>query len=206
LQQRSGHRTQFSANDTPRRFTIVATSSYGTASFSMTNTSAGVAATVTATGGSKQSATVGATYANALTAKVTDSAGQSVQGAPVTFTLASGSKGADATFSGGGPSTNATTNSSGLATSPPLTANTTAGSFSATAATPGVTTPASYTLTNKTNVPASITAGAGGSDRADVGYLPDPAGGHRDRREQQPGPRRSGHVHRTRQRGERHLF
>jgi hypothetical protein len=94
-----------------------------------------------------------------------------------------------------------------VATSPPLTANSIAGSFSATAAIPGVTTPASYTLTNKANVPASITAGARRfTDRADVAHLPDPAGGHRDRREQQPGPRRSGHVHRTRQRGERHLF
>jgi hypothetical protein len=109
---------QFSANDTPGSYTIVATSSYGTASFSMTNTAAGVAATVTATGGSNQSATVGATYANALTAKVAESAGQPVQGAPVTFTIASGSKGAGATFGGSGPSTNATTNSSGVATSP----------------------------------------------------------------------------------------
>ncbi len=63
------------------------------------------------------------------------------------------------------PSTNATTNSSGVAPSPPLTANTTAGSFSATAGAPGVT-PASYTLTNKANGPASISAGAGASQTA----------------------------------------
>ena len=75
-------------------YTIVATSSSFNASLSMTDTSAGLATSVIAISGANQSSTVGATDANVLTAKVTDSAGHPVEGAPVTFTLASGPKGA----------------------------------------------------------------------------------------------------------------
>jgi hypothetical protein len=80
-----------------------------------------------------------------LQALVKDSGGNVVANASVTFTAPS--TGASGTFSNGTTSYTTTTNSSGIATSP-LTANSTAGSYSVTAAVTGVPTPATFSLTN----------------------------------------------------------
>lgn len=112
--------------------------------------------------GSSQNATVNTGFAAPLVALVTDSAGNPLQGASVTFT-APGS-GASAGFAS---SATVTTNASGLATSPALTANTVAGSYSVNAATPGVATPATFSLGNTpgaathfaVNIPANSVAG-----------------------------------------------
>ena len=86
-------------------------------------------------------------YAQPLQARVTDAAGNPVQGAIVSFSFVPGTTGAGASFLGGGQAT-ATTDSNGLATSPPLQANGSPGRFTAVASTGGVTTVATYNLDN----------------------------------------------------------
>src|SRR5580700_5526470 len=81
------------------------------------------AASIAATSGTPQSATINTAFAAPLVATVKDSGGNPVAGATVTFT-APGS-GASGTFAGG--VNTATTNASGVATSTTFTANGTAG-------------------------------------------------------------------------------
>src|SRR5438046_4398661 len=92
------------------------------ANFSLTNT-AGAAASITATSGTPQSATINTAFAAPLVATVKDAGGNPVAGVTVTFT-APGS-GASGSFAGGEDS--ATTNGSGVVTSATCTANNVAG-------------------------------------------------------------------------------
>ena len=101
--------------------------------------------TIAATGGTPQTATVGAAFAAPLVATVTKG-GTPVSGAVVTF--AAPATGASGTFAGG--VNTATTDASGVATSAAFTANGTAGAYKVTATVPGVSTPASFSLTNAT--------------------------------------------------------
>lgn len=103
---------------------------------------AAAAASVTVVSGSNQSAVIGAAFASPLTVKVEDQYNNPVQGATVFFS-APGS-GAGASFS-----TPAATAADGT-TSVTATANGTAGptAYSVTASVAGVTTPASFMLTN----------------------------------------------------------
>src|SRR5262249_23273855 len=71
-----------------------------------------------------------------------------VQGATVTFSIATGTTGASASFLGGSAQTTATTKSDGQATSPPLVANASSGRFTAAASTTDLATPATFSLTN----------------------------------------------------------
>src|SRR5205085_438994 len=80
------------------------------ATFTLTNT-AGAAASVSATSGSRQSATVNTAFASALLVTVNDAFGNPVPGATVTF--AAPGSGASGTFSNGTATISATTNSSG---------------------------------------------------------------------------------------------
>ena len=121
------------------------------ASFSLTNL-AGAPASVTATAGTPQSATVSTGFATALQATVKDGSGNLLSGVSVTF--AAPGTGASATFGG---SATVTTNASGVATAPALTANGQSGSYTVTATVAGVTTPASFSLTNT----AATTGGSG---------------------------------------------
>ncbi len=107
--------------------------------------SSGVAASITATAGTLQSATEGTAFATALQATVQSSGGTAVSGVTVTFTAPD--SGASATFTGS-PTATAITNGSGVATAPALTANGTAGSYAVTASVPGVAAAASFSLTN----------------------------------------------------------
>ena len=159
----------FTADDVAGSYMVTASSPYGSLSFSLTNTAAGVPARVTAIAPARRSATVTRRYAQPLQVRVLDAAGAPVAGATVTFTLSTGTgtgtgagvgtgasssaavsacdAGASASFVGGaGAQASATTGSSGIATSPSLTAGTVAGSFVATA-----------------TAAASSGAGAGGS-------------------------------------------
>jgi hypothetical protein len=120
-------------------------------------------ASITATAGSPQSATVNTAFAMALQATVKNATNNPVSGVTVTFT-APGS-GASGTFGG---STAVTTNSSGVATAPALTANSVAGSYTVTASVSSVSTPASFSLTNNAGLPASIIATAGTPQSAKV--------------------------------------
>ena len=102
-------------------------------------------ASVQATGGTPQSATIGTAFGAGLQAKVTDASNNPLSGVTVTFT-APGS-GASATFAGSATAS-AVTNGSGIAVSPALTANSQAGSYVVSASVAGVASPASFNLTN----------------------------------------------------------
>ena len=113
------------------------------ANFSLTNT-AGTAASITATSGTPQSATINTAFAAPLVATVKDTGGNPVAGVTVTFSAPS--TGASGSFAGG--VNTAVTNANGVATSATFTANGTAGSYTVTATVAGVATPAKFVLTN----------------------------------------------------------
>jgi len=86
----------FTANDVAGSYTVTATSADGSVSFSMTNSAAGIPATVTPLSPVNQSATVQSHYAHPLSVRVLDANGNPVSGATVTFafgTTASGGSG-----------------------------------------------------------------------------------------------------------------
>jgi CSLREA domain-containing protein len=100
-------------------------------------------------------------FANALSATVTDTSGNAIGGASVTFTAPL--SGASGLFSNATNTTTATTNSSGVASAATFTANGTGGPYTVTASVAGVATPASFSLTNDyapaiTTNPTSIVA------------------------------------------------
>jgi protocatechuate 3,4-dioxygenase beta subunit len=138
----------FTANYTAGSYSVDAHSDYGTVELYLSNTATGLAASIAASGASSQEATVNSQYAQPLQAQVLDANGKPVQGATVTFAIATGPTGASATFLGGGAQTTATTRSDGLATSPPLVANSSPGHFSAAASTTDLATAATFSLTN----------------------------------------------------------
>jgi hypothetical protein len=164
--------TNFTANTIAGSYSVTASASgASSATFSLSNT-AGAAATITATKGSNQTQALGVAFGTDLEATVLDSDSNPVSGAVVTF-VAPGS-GASATFaaSGGfvsGDITTATTNASGVATSPTLTATTAIGTYTVTATVSGVTTPASFTLTNTVGAAGAVEASNGSSQYAIVG-------------------------------------
>ena len=145
----------FTANDTPGSYTVTATSAYGAVSFELTNTAAGLPATITPLTPASESAVVKTPYPKQLSARVADANGTPVVGATVTFTLGNGGAGggsgaaaAGASFAGDSTQTTETTHSNGVATSPSFTANDTTGPFTATASVAHITEPASFTLRN----------------------------------------------------------
>jgi protocatechuate 3,4-dioxygenase beta subunit len=143
---------QFTANTLPGGYSVIASSDYGSITFSLVNTASGVAATVARLSPARQSATVDTRYGHPLQVQVLDPTGNPVPGAGVTFTLGSGAGGsgtsAGASFVGGSAQATETTDASGLATSPSFAANATAGRFTATASVAGVTNPTSFSLDN----------------------------------------------------------
>ncbi|MGH9101192.1 MAG: hypothetical protein ACRDV8_13315, partial [Acidimicrobiales bacterium] len=160
---------RFTANDTQGSYNVNATTSVvsGTAGFSLTNSAAGVSASITASAGTKQSALIGATYTAPLEAKVTNASGDPIQGAQVTFSAETSASGASATFVGGGGSATASTDSTGVAVSPELEANGVAGTFTVTATTEGLSAAADFTLTNLGG--ASIAPSTGTKQSAVIG-------------------------------------
>ncbi len=147
------------ANSQTGGYAVTATAAgVGTAANFALNNLAGTPASIAATAGTSQSATVGTVFATALQATVKDAGNNPMSGVTVTFTAPS--TGAGATFSGSATAT-ATTNSSGIATAPALTASSLAGVYSVTATVGGVGTPAGFSLTNLAGAPASMVTIAG---------------------------------------------
>ncbi len=149
----------FTANGTaggPYNVTASATG-LSSVNFSLTNT-AGAPGSITATSGTPQSVAIDTAFA-ALVATVKDSGGNALSGITVTFTAPA--SGASGTFAGGLTTVTATTAANGQATAPTFTANGTTGSYTVTASAPGVSTPASFSLTNTIGKPASMTTNAG---------------------------------------------
>ncbi len=158
----------FTAGGSAGSYTVTASSDYGSVTFSLTNTASGIAATISAVPSTVQSATAGSRYSQPLQATVLDANGNPVDGASVTFTLgSSGGAGpsagasasaAGASFGGGAGQATELTDASGTATSPLFSANGTAGTFTATAATADVVEPAVYSLDNLAGKRPTITA------------------------------------------------
>jgi protocatechuate 3,4-dioxygenase beta subunit len=186
----------FTANTAAGGYTVTATSQYGLVSFSLTNTAAGLPARIVAIPLKRTSATIMRRYPQPLQVRVLDANGNPVAGTTVTFTLGSGapstcgtttSSSAGATFTGGGTQASAMTGATGVASSPLLTANNTAGSFTATAAgsskepTGGsgkegsgasggiAATAVSFSLSNLAGEPAKLTPGVGSTQSTPAG-------------------------------------
>jgi hypothetical protein len=119
---------------------------------------------IAATGGTPQSAAVGAAFAAPLVATVT-TGGAPTSGVTVTFVRPT--SGASGTFAGG--VNTATTNSSGVATSAVFTANSTAGAYVVTASVAGASSPANFSLTNTATPVESIAATSGTPQSAVAG-------------------------------------
>jgi hypothetical protein len=155
----------FTANTKSGKYTVTATGDALTTSpgFALTNKS-GPPASIAATAGTPQTATVNTAFATQLAATVKDTYGNPVAGATVTFTAPAG--GASGTFAGG--VNTATTNAAGVATAAVFTANTTAGTYTVTAKVGTFTTSPGFELTNAAGSPASIAATAGTPQSATV--------------------------------------
>jgi hypothetical protein len=134
------------------------------ATFGLTNT-AGAPASINVTSGNGQKATVAAHFAKGLVVTVTDQYGNAVSGTTVTFTAPS--IGAGGTFSNGLTTITATTNAKGRV-SESFTANTIAGSYTVSASVSGVSTAASFSLTNKAAAPATLAVVQGSGQTAKV--------------------------------------
>jgi len=190
----------FTANGIAGSYTVTASSQYGSVTFSLTNTAAGTPARLLALSPPKQTAAVTHGYRQALAVQVLDGDGNPVAGASVSFTLtastatsacgsssSTGSGGAgssaDASFAGGASEASATSNADGVATSPALTADGEAGTFTASAALgssgagephgggdgSSSVGPALFTLTNLAGAPAKLAPGVGETQAARVG-------------------------------------
>lgn len=159
------------ANGNPGRFAATASTAdlstvatYTLDNHAATMTIAAAAATVAV-----PTATVDTRYPQPLRARVLDAGGGPVEGASVTFVITTGTSGAGAVFLGGTTQANVLTDADGQAVSPPLVANKTAGSFTATATTDGASQPLGYTLKNRAGVPDAIAAGAASGQSTPTG-------------------------------------
>jgi protocatechuate 3,4-dioxygenase beta subunit len=138
----------FTANDTAGSYGVYAESDYGSVRFDLSNTAAGVVASIAATGQTDQAASVNSQYGQPLQVQVLDANGRPVQGVSVSFALGPGATGAGASFLSGGAQASATTKANGQATSPPFVANGSPGRFTATASTSDIPTVATFGLAN----------------------------------------------------------
>jgi hypothetical protein len=146
-------------------YSVVASSGTApTASFALTNTP-GPAAQIAATTGSGQTASVNTLFLSPLVATVTDTGGNPVPNAAVTFTTPR-QTGPSVTFAGG--VNTAVTNSSGAATSAPISANGHAGAAYSVVASSGDAATAGFILTNTLGVPATIVVSSGAGQTAKV--------------------------------------
>lgn len=157
------------ADDVTGSFTVVASfDDYVSAPFELTNTTVGVVNTVTVTSGSGQFAPIGGAFAEPLVVTLNDAYGDPVAGTTVDFDVVS-TAGAGASFAGAGTSASVQTGENGVATSPTLTAGTTAGAFTVTANVAGVNSVATFDLTVQAGVAANLTAGVGTSQSTELG-------------------------------------
>ena len=157
------------ANGSPGRFAATASIDGLSAVATYTLDNHAAAMTIETTAISDPTATVDSRYRTPLQAHVLDASGQPVEGASVTFSVQPSGSGAGATFVGGAAQATETTDADGVATSPPLLAGKTAGTYSATATVAGGPRAATYTLENRAAAPATITAGAAGGESTPAG-------------------------------------
>jgi len=157
------------ADNVTGSFTVVASfDNYVSAPFELSNTTVGVVNTVTVTSGRGQSAPIGDAFAEPLVVTLDDAYGDPVAGTTVDFDVVS-TAGAGASFAGAGSSASVQTDENGVATSPTLTAGTTAGAFTVTASVAGVNSVATFDLTVQAGVAANLTAGVGASQSTELG-------------------------------------
>ena len=157
------------ADDVTGSFTVVGSfDNYVSAPFELSNTTVGVVNTVTVTSGSGQSAPIGDAFAEPLVVTLDDAYGDPVAGTTVGFDVVS-TTGAGASFAGAGSSASVQTGENGVATSPTLTAATTAGAFTVTASVAGVNSVATFDLTVQAGAAANLTAGVGASQSTELG-------------------------------------
>jgi predicted outer membrane repeat protein len=116
--------------------------------------------------GAVQSATVGTAFAP-LEAFVSDSLGNPVSGASVTFAVQPGGNGSGGTIAG---EATVTTNAGGVATAPLLTATQAAGAFTISATVTGVAQPANFSLSATPGPAAQIVAAWGTPQSTPIGY------------------------------------
>jgi hypothetical protein len=136
----------FTANSKAGAYAVTATAGTATTSpgFALTNL-AGPPASIKATSGTPQTATIDTAFAQHLAATVRDAFGNAVSGATVTFNAPA--SGASGSFAGG--VNTAKTNAQGVATAAVFTANGTVGSYTVTAAIGTLTTNPGFALTNQ---------------------------------------------------------
>jgi hypothetical protein len=118
--------------------------------------------------GNNETTIVGTAFGTLLEAQVTDASGNPLPGYPVMFTVNNASNGAGASF-GSGTVVTVTTNAEGLAIAPVLTADTVAGSFSATASVSGAST--TFLLTNISGAPAKVTVVGGNGQSTPINSI-----------------------------------
>jgi hypothetical protein len=185
----------FTANGTAGSYTVTASSPYGSVSFALTNTAAGLPARLAAIPLKHRSTRVGSRFPHPLQVRALDAGGNPAAGVTVTFALGAGTTGrcgagttASANFAGGSTQATATTGARGVATSPALTATSAAGSFIATASVssgsdgggaggaesasnagaPSVA-PVGFSLANLAGTPAKVAPGVGSTQSAPTG-------------------------------------
>ena len=156
----------FTAGATAGTFTAAATVAGLGTTFALDDLAAGEP-TITALG-SPQTAKVGTRYSAALRVRVRDASGKPLQGVSVAFSLG-GATDAGATFAGGTGQATAVTDADGIATSPRFSANTVAGSFTASATANGTSAAARFVLHNRAGAPSAISAGAAATESTPVG-------------------------------------
>jgi N-acetylneuraminic acid mutarotase len=147
------------ANGTAGTFNATAQVGALTANYSLTSILR-TGSTIAPSTGTPQTTIVSTPYGAQLVAVVKDAGNNPVPGITVTFTLPGGT-GASGTFATGGLTRVEITNASGIVTSPVITANTKKGAIVATARATGLAVPASFSLTNVPDVPATVTARVG---------------------------------------------
>jgi protocatechuate 3,4-dioxygenase beta subunit len=156
------------ANAVPGRFTATASTAGVSTVATYTLDNHATATTLQTTSTRDPDATVNTRYRSSLQARLLDANGQPIEGATVTFAITAADNGAAADFLGGAGQATALTDANGRATAPPLIANKTAGTFSATATALGAE-PGRYTLKNLAAAPAGISAGAADDQSTTVG-------------------------------------
>jgi hypothetical protein len=174
------------ANTVAGSYSITAVTGNTSTNFTLTNT-AGAPANVSVFAGGSQNTPVGSAYGSRFQVLVTDSFGNPVVGAPVSFAVPE--FGASGSFDAGAVAPTSTESVAtggvapqiiailigakvpsdvvGIATTQVFFANHTPGPFSVTATVPGVSAPATFSLTN-TTVPAAIKVIAGSGQKATV--------------------------------------
>jgi hypothetical protein len=148
------------AGSTVGTFTVTATVSGVSSPVTFTlSTVASAPTTVTVGTGSSQNTELGTTFAVPLAVTVTDTNGNDVVGASVTF--GAPRSGPSGVFAGSGATAVVLTDSSGVATAPDFSADQAAGGYIVTASVAGLSSEATFALVNTSRTTASVTGPAG---------------------------------------------